>query len=131
MNDDDNFDYFQSLQGPAQYGSHQASQQRLREPIRRSQAQTFAATPPGMRTRQTATRSRNDREEYWVDEQPVLEDLSHVSVNAKVPVILPITEKASIKQQCLLQFVKNLKQTKGDWTDKTDAIANRIFTSPR
>ena len=91
MNDDDDFDYFQSLQGPAQYGSHQASQ-RLREPIRRPQAQTFAATPPGMRTRQATTRNRIDREEYWADEQPVLEDLSHVSVHAKVPVIPPITE---------------------------------------
>ena len=126
MNDDDDFDYFQSLQGPAQYGSHQASQ-RLREPIRRPQAQTFAATPPGMRTRQATTRNRIDREEYWADEQPVLEDLSHVSVHAKVPVIPPITERASIKQQCLMQFVKNLKQTKGEWTDKTDAVANKFI----
>ena len=49
--EDNNYDeYYASLSGPAEYGTHQASQ-RLRGPVRREQAQAYAyvTTQPGMR----------------------------------------------------------------------------------
>ena len=102
MEDYDEYDptnaYFASLQGPSVYGTHQASQ-RLRGPARREQTFTFAATPPGSRNRQTS--QRNSRPTYWIDDQPVLHDLTYASVTAKVPKIPPITETAAIKHTCL------------------------------
>ena len=71
MGDDYN-DYFASLEGPAEYSTHQASQQRLRGPVRQAQA----TTPPGMRSRQaTTTYQRSNRNTYWFEEQQVLRDL--------------------------------------------------------
>ena len=69
--DDDDAMYFDSLAGPMNYGTHQAShQQRLTAPIRR----TFATTTLGMR-RNLSTHRKEGREIYWVNKQPVLKDL--------------------------------------------------------
>ena len=127
MEDYDEYDptdaYFASLQGPSVYGTHQASQ-RLRGPARREQTFTFAATPPGSRNRQT--NQRNSRPTYWIDDQPVLHDLTYASVTAKVPKIPPITETAAIKHTCLQEFITKMRNATGTWNDKTEATASEF-----
>ena len=88
--------YFDSLAGPMNYGTHQAShQQRLTAPIRR----TFATTPPGMRRNSSTQTQRNEgRERYWVNEQPVLKDLEWSFIKCKVSHIPPDTKKSSTRK---------------------------------
>ena len=135
MDDYDDYDeteaYMASLQGPTFYGTHQGSQQygtqqRLRGPAPRA----FATTPPGMRRNQYNSGNRSERGRYWVDEQPVMRDFKWSTITTKIPEIPPITEKAHIKQICLTQFMQKLESTKGDWADKTEALANEFNMIP-
>ena len=118
--EDDETAYFDSLAGPTNYETHQAAQQqRLTGPIRR----TFATTPPGMRRHlSTQTQQRDERERYWVNEQPVLQDLEWSSIKCKVSHIPPDSEKSSIKNICLTQFIGKLRSANGEWMNKNEAL---------
>ena len=130
MSDDDRYDedeaYYASLQGPAYYGTHQGSQ-RLRGPASRASVpRAFATTPPGMRRDHHQPQRRSERDRYWVNEQPVLRNFVWSTITTKLPEIPPMTEKAMVKMTCLTQFIKKLRNTKGDWMDKTEGLANEF-----